>query len=205
MHINTRYINTTRGTASKSLRMYLWWSLCTLYLHTSQVRFWGCTCGGVYVPCIYTRARWDFEDVPVVEFMSLVFTHMPGEILRMYLWWSLCPLYLHICQVRFWGCTSGEVYVPWIYTHARWDFEDVPVVEFMSLVFTHMPGEILRMYLWWSLCTLNLHVCQVRVTIGNPGLYCCTHLFQALINSLVFWFCLVTPVNMPDLFCIWSG
>ena len=30
-----------------------------------------------------------------------------------------------------------------------------------------------EMYLWWSLCTLYLHACQVRVTIGDSGL-CCT-------------------------------
>ena len=30
-----------------------------------------------------------------------------------------------------------------------------------------------RMYLWWSLCTLHLHACQVRVTVGDSGL-CCT-------------------------------
>ena len=29
-----------------------------------------------------------------------------------------------------------------------------------------------RMYLWWSLCTLN--ACQVRVTVGESGLCCCT-------------------------------
>ena len=36
---------------------------------------------------------------------------------------------------------------------------NVPVVEFM--------------YLWWSLCTLYLHACQVRVTVGDLGLCCC--------------------------------
>ena len=30
------------------------------------------------------------------------------------------------------------------------------------------------MYLWWSLCTLHLHAHQVRVTVGNSGLCCCT-------------------------------
>ena len=29
-----------------------------------------------------------------------------------------------------------------------------------------------RMYLWWSLRTLHLPACQVRVTIGNSGLCC---------------------------------
>ena len=32
----------------------------------------------------------------------------------------------------------------------------------------------LRMYLWWSLCALYLHACQVRVTVGDSGLCCCT-------------------------------
>ena len=32
----------------------------------------------------------------------------------------------------------------------------------------------LRMYLWWTTCTLYLHACQVRVTIGDSGLCCCT-------------------------------
>ena len=46
------------------------------------------------------------------------------------------------------------------------------------------------MYLWWSLCTLHLHECQVRVTIGDSG-FCCvcmTYIFPALINSLVGWY-----------------
>ena len=30
-----------------------------------------------------------------------------------------------------------------------------------------------RMYLWWNLCTLYLHVCQVGVSVGDSGL-CCT-------------------------------
>ena len=29
------------------------------------------------------------------------------------------------------------------------------------------------MYLWWSLYTLYLHACQVRVTLGDSGLCCC--------------------------------
>ena len=40
--------------------------------------------------------------------------------------------------------------------------------------------------LWWSLCALYLHACQVRVTVGDLGLCCYTcYVFQALINSLV--------------------
>ena len=55
-----------------------------------------------------------FEEVPLVEFMYLVFTRISGES---YLWWSLCTLYLHACQMKV---TSGGVYVPCIYTHIRW-------------------------------------------------------------------------------------
>ena len=84
----------------------------------------GCTSGGVDVSCIYT------EDVPLVEFMYLVFTQM------MYLWWSFVPcIYTEDVPLV-------EFSVPCIYT------EDVPLVEFMYLVFTH------RIYFWWSLCTL---------------------------------------------------
>ena len=39
---------------------------------------------------------------------------------------------------------------------------------------THARTHTLRMYLWWSLCTLYLHACQVRVTVGDSGLCCCT-------------------------------
>ena len=33
---------------------------------------------------------------------------------------------------------------------------------------------MLRTYLRWSLCTLYLHACQVRVTVADSGLCCCT-------------------------------
>ena len=46
---------------------------------------------------------------------------------------------------------------------------------------------ILRMYLWWSLCTLHLHACQVRVCrrLRFLLLYL-RYLFRALISSLVW-------------------
>ena len=98
IRVNARYINS-------SLRTYLLWSLCTLYF----TRIWGCTSGGVYVPCILLA----FEDVLLVEFMYLVFySH-----LRMYFWWSLCTLYF----TRVWGCTSVDV-LPCIYSHLRMYF-----------------------------------------------------------------------------------
>ena len=44
------------------------------------------------------QQRYINEDVPLVEFMYLVFTRVPGEL----------P-----------GCTSVGVYVPCVYKHAR--------------------------------------------------------------------------------------
>ena len=53
--------------------------------------------------------------------MILVFARMPGESYRR-------------------GCTSGEVYVPCIYTysHVRVTAEDVALVEFMYRVLTRI-------------------------------------------------------------------
>ena len=39
---------------------------------------------------------------------------------------------------------------------------------------TERGPECSMIYLWRSLCTLYLHVCHVRVTVGDSGLCCCT-------------------------------
>ena len=40
MRVNTRYINSIRGTSCVYIHwMYLWWSLCTLYLHACLVSY----------------------------------------------------------------------------------------------------------------------------------------------------------------------
>ena len=105
----TTHKNVVKINTQGSLRMYLCW---------------------VYVPCIYTHARW--------------------ELLWMYLWCSLCTLYLHACQVRV--------------------TVNVPLMEFMYLVFTRMPGE--------SYCR------RLRSL-----LLCLCDVFRTLINSLICWFC----------------
>ena len=92
------------------------------------------TMGDVFKsPCLGLGQTICTSDVPLVEFMYLVFTRMPGErycrlyVHLMYLWWSLYTSYLHTCQVRvtvdymYIWCTSGGVYIPRIYTHARWE------------------------------------------------------------------------------------
>ena len=73
-----------------------------------------------------------------------------------YLWWGLSTLYLLTCQVRV---TVGDSFFflnSWV---------DVLLVEFMYLVFTHMPGE--------SYCR------RLRSL-----LLCLCGVFQTLINSL---------------------
>ena len=86
---------------------------------------------------------------------------------------------------------------------------DVPLVGFMYPVFTSGGVYVPCIYLWWSLYTLYLHLvefmylvfisggvyvpciytqCEVRVTVGDSGLCCCTSLcyvFRALITSPV--------------------
>ena len=44
----------------------------------------------------------------------------------------------------------------------------------------------LMMYLWWSLCTLYLHACQVKRIVGNSGLcYCvCVMSFERYLTPL---------------------
>ena len=92
-----------------------------------------------------------------------------------------------------WGCTSSGVYVPCIYMHARWELLYMTEVFVVVLVLCissaktltwhackckvhqlHQRYILMRMHLWWSLCTLCLHACQVRVTIGDSSLCCCT-------------------------------
>ena len=65
----------------------------------------------------------------------------------------------------------------------------------------------LRMYLWWSLCTLYL--CQVRVTVDVSGLCCCTCVtyFERWITSLwvdsphrtcfFYWYKCLLSVSSP--------
>ena len=54
-------------------------------------------------------------------------------------------------------------------------------VEGLSVLFF---SSCSRRYLWWSLYTLYLHTCQVRVTVDDSGL---CYPFRTLINSLVCW------------------
>ena len=103
MHVNTRCINSTRGTSS-------------VYLVLT------CMLGESYVPCIYMPARWELCTLYLhacqVRVMYLVFTCMPGEsyvpCIYMHARWELCTLYLHVCHVRVmylaFTCMPGESY-----------------------------------------------------------------------------------------------
>ena len=91
---------------------------------------------------------------------------------RTYPWWSLCTFYYR-------GGTSGGVYVPFI-------MEDVPLVEFMYLVSTCMPGE--------------------RVSVGDWGLcrYVCVMSSKHKVTPLLFFIfkllCLLIIITLVYLF-----
>ena len=53
------------------------------------------------------------------------------------------------------------------------------------------------MHLWWSLCTLYLHACQVRVTVGDSGLYCCI-----CVTSFGRW---LTPLCVDSAQALWAS
>ena len=72
-----------------------------------------------------------------------------------YVW--LVPLKKKVSSTRWWTFILDE-----------FRFEDVSLVEFMDIVFTHMPGDSCR----GRLRPLSLYLCWV---------------FRALINSLVCW------------------
>ena len=72
----------------------------------------------------------------------------------------------------------------------KWWPENVLFITGLNACYIQYKREKMRMYPGWSLCTLYLYTCQVRVTVGNTGLcllYLC-YVFRALINSLVCWF-----------------
>ena len=52
----------------------------------------------------------------------------------------------------------------------------------------NQPTRELISELWWRLCPLYLHTCQVRVTVGDSGLCCCTRVtyFQHKLTPLFF-------------------
>ena len=70
-------------------------------------------------------------------------------------------------QVFVWGCLSGGVYVPCIYSYARWEL--LLAIQVFTVVFVWRLS---------SLCVDSFH---------HVLLYLCD-ILQALINSLVHWF-----------------
>ena len=103
-------------------------------------------------------------NVPLVEFMYLAFTRMPNESYRR----RLRSLLLCLCDV--FRALINSLCVLFI----SWRHVNVPLVEFMYLSFTRMPGEN---YLRRLRC---LCLCDV---------------FRALINSLCVLFLSWRQVN----------
>ena len=133
-----------------------------------------------------------FEDVPLVEFMYLVFTCMPGGVTigdsgLLLLYELLCLLILHrhlrphsvsdynnwlrlqmcvcVCVLRFICWTSFEIKGLNRVLNENWFF-CMPLHTHLCYpvcLKCHWGHPFLRMYLWWSLCTLYLLACQVTL------------------------------------------
>ena len=71
-----------------------------------------------------------------------------------------------------------------ISTQNTWIQQQRPESPTVTLAW-HAP-LVLRMYLRWNLCSLYLHACQVRVTVGDSCLCCCT--------CVMYFKCQLTPL-----------
>ena len=58
----------------------------------------------------------------------------------------------------------------------RWSEMHVGYLRARVAFGTELNYTELSVYFWWSLCTLYLHACQVRVTVGDSGPVSYTHL-----------------------------
>ena len=85
--------------------------------------------------------------------------------------WHVCKYktYYKLRQRFILKCTSDGIYVPCIIAHM-----DVPLVEFMYLVFTHVPGESYSR----RLRSLLLYSCDVIRALINPLCVVATLHFQ---------------------------
>ena len=120
-------------------------------LHSSS----GCTTGAVYVPCIS-------ECTSGAVYGPCISGCTSGAV------YTPCIL----------GCTSGAVYVPCI-SECTSGAVYVPCISECTSGAVYVPcisgctcTLYFGMYFWWSLCTLYLLACQVRVTLGDSGLCC---------------------------------
>ena len=87
-------------------------------------------------------------------------------------------------MAKCWGCTSGGVCVPCIYSHAPDESYRRRLQSLLSCLCDLFQAlinslgcwfcKMLRMHLWWSLCTVCLlnFMSQVRVHVGDSSLCC---------------------------------
>ena len=128
-----------------------------------------CTPGSLSVPEMYTGGGILFEHVPLMEFMYLVFTCMPGEsfcrrlrsllLYLCYIFWALIGImmkYLH-CTGMFFGlvCSVNKEGTMSLWTSVS----TVMISNTAIMIELVWPNPFLR----WSLCTLYLLACQVTV------------------------------------------
>ena len=121
-HLCTLYVHACLA------KMYLMWTLCTLYVHGCLAKmylWWSSYLVFTRIPC---------QDVPLVEFIPCIYTHIlprctSGGVHTLYLYAYLAKIYL------WWSSYLAFM---------RISCQDVPLVEFMFLVFTRIPAESYR-------------------------------------------------------------
>ena len=65
----------------------------------ADILFWGCTFGGVYIPCIYSHARWSYR--------------------RRFRWLLLCPLSVDRCYFFFFFFACLLIRCCWFVQHSK--------------------------------------------------------------------------------------
>ena len=139
---------------------------------------------GIKFPPCRTRDRYHFIGVKVSQWRIQMFRHW-------HIFWSETSGYMHyklhithrkattssgnhICNKSL-SQDNGELAnglkkTIWNGTRPRALVQNQYTRE---LITARKTSHNQRMYLWQSLCTLYLHACQVRVTVGGLGLCCC--------------------------------
>ena len=94
----------------------------------------------ISVSIILTKHCKQQHSIPYIAIINDGNNSIVSEKMSMYLWRSISTLYLHARQARATigdsglCCSSGRVYVPRIYTHARWELPSATQVFVAVLV-----------------------------------------------------------------------
>ena len=123
--------------------------------HSTESR---CSCyrSGKYTVCRRVRASFSPEMLQAGDVKGL------RRPLKQTIKNAICKL-----SEQIYFCGNVQVFM-YVFFNASFALHSLRETDRLCSIY------ILRMYLWSSLCTLNLHACQVRVTVGDSSLCCCT-------------------------------